>query len=324
MARTPRKLASPARAPSTAERRVSRSASKADPQKAREITALLAAVEVDGDVISRAPKPAGGSLTQSLQIYAAVLSVFAACMGLLLSNAPPSPPACGGVSFGLLLNPSKESIVQLWKCSVAYQEKNWWFVLGFFELLYISLKAFVIPAAFSLCVIAGAIFPLPLAQLLTVSGECLGNGAAYLLSGAIGRPILDYLAPQKLALLRRHIDAEADNMYSFNLFLRFSPVLPNWFINVASPVVGNPLPAFCIGSLFGTQVSLAALAFSGSSLRTAGEQGFDLAAVRTMMVSLGGVMFVLQFAPIVFVYLKKKRQEEARRAAKARAKAKAK
>lgn len=35
------------------------------------------------------------------------------------------------------------------------------------------------------------------------------------------------------------------------LFLRFTPLVPNWFVNLASPIVGMPIKYFCIGTLLG-------------------------------------------------------------------------
>lgn len=35
------------------------------------------------------------------------------------------------------------------------------------------------------------------------------------------------------------------------LFLRITPLLPNWFINLASPIIGVPLAPFTVGTFFG-------------------------------------------------------------------------
>ena len=124
-------------------------------------------------------------------------------LGLLLAivlwNAPPAPAGdvCTGVSVKLLLRPSTKNIVKLWSCATEYQHANWWFVLGLFEVTYLGFKSFAIPAAFSLCILSGAIFPLPIAQLATGVGEAAGSSLCYLLSRAIAKPILERLAPEK-------------------------------------------------------------------------------------------------------------------------------
>ena len=35
------------------------------------------------------------------------------------------------------------------------------------------------------------------------------------------------------------------------LFLRLTPLVPNWFVNVSSPIVGIPIKYFALGTLFG-------------------------------------------------------------------------
>jgi uncharacterized membrane protein YdjX (TVP38/TMEM64 family) len=35
------------------------------------------------------------------------------------------------------------------------------------------------------------------------------------------------------------------------LFLRMTPFLPNWFINLVAPVIGVPLKPFAVGTFFG-------------------------------------------------------------------------
>lgn len=35
------------------------------------------------------------------------------------------------------------------------------------------------------------------------------------------------------------------------LFLRISPIVPNWVVNVANPIVGMPLHIFAFGTFFG-------------------------------------------------------------------------
>ena len=82
-------------------------------------------------------------------------------------------------------------------------------------------------------------------------GETCGSSLCYLLSSAIAKPVLEYLVPAKLISLRKRAEEEHDNMLLFNIFLRLSPA-PTWLVNLASPAMGNPLPSFFFGTLFGT------------------------------------------------------------------------
>ena len=55
--------------------------------------------------------------------------------------------------------------------------------------------------SFALSVLSGAIFPFPLSQILVSTGETCGSSLCYLLSSAIAKPILEYLAADKLVAM---------------------------------------------------------------------------------------------------------------------------
>ena len=42
-----------------------------------------------------------------------------------------------------------------------------------------------------------------------------------------------------------------DDLFNYVLFLRITPFLPNWFINLTGPLVGVPLSPFFWGSVIG-------------------------------------------------------------------------
>ena len=205
------------------------------------------------------------------------------------------------------LRHTADDIAALYRCTAVYQQANELFVAGAFFVAYTFLKTFAIPVAFTLGILGGSTFPLWQSQLLTGVGEALGSSLCYLLSAAIAAPVLQKLAPAKLAMLRERAAQEREHMLLFNFFLRLTPFAPNWFINVASPVCGIPLTPFFVGSLFGTQLSLLFLALSGETLKEAGETGFDLETVKSKGKMLGLLMAVLQCVPIGFIYLQKRR-----------------
>ena len=298
----PRRSVSPARTKTPTER-VTRSASKKTPPAARAPSPPSRAKK------SAKKKASSGDVSRSLRIYFGCVGTLFLLVSVLFSVRPASPPGgvCDGVGPTLLLNPSTASVKALWACTKAYQEANWWFVLVSLEVLYIGIKMLAIPAAFTLCLLAGALFPLPLAQLVTGFGEAIGSSLCYLLSQAFLSPIIEHFFASKLEIMRKRAHEERQYMLSFNFFLRLTPFMPNWMINLSCPLVGVPLGPFFIGSLFGTQLSLLFLALSGATLKVAGESGFDLEKVLAQMKILGLLMLVLQCVPIAFIYFQKRR-----------------
>lgn len=91
------------------------------------------------------------------------------------------------------------------------------------------------------------------------------------MSHLIGRRIVMKFAPDRLryfneqvlntARVIMHTRCGADrcvqiqkhrqNLFNYFLFLRISPLLPNWFVNLASPICSVPFKTFWIGTFFG-------------------------------------------------------------------------
>jgi uncharacterized membrane protein YdjX (TVP38/TMEM64 family) len=47
------------------------------------------------------------------------------------------------------------------------------------------------------------------------------------------------------------VDSHRSSIFNYLLFLRITPLLPNWFINLASPVLGIPYKPFALATLLG-------------------------------------------------------------------------
>lgn len=49
------------------------------------------------------------------------------------------------------------------------------------------------------------------------------------------------------------VDKHRDHLINYIIFLRITPFLPNWFINITSPVINVPLGVFFIGTFIGKE-----------------------------------------------------------------------
>jgi uncharacterized membrane protein YdjX (TVP38/TMEM64 family) len=52
------------------------------------------------------------------------------------------------------------------------------------------------------------------------------------------------------------VDEKRSTLFTFMLFLRTTPLIPNWFVNVSSPIAGIPLSTFFLGTFFGKSPSV--------------------------------------------------------------------
>eukprot|EP00053_Salpingoeca_punica_P023366 m.9772 g.9772 ORF g.9772 m.9772 type:complete len:314 (-) comp5044_c0_seq1:1379-2320(-) len=127
-------------------------------------------------------------------------------------------------------------------------------VLGVFCYLYVFKQAFAIPGSFFLNLLAGAVFGLPLGFALTCVLTAAGASGAYLLSSLLARPVVLHYLPARLEQLRARLAVSSTSpgaLLVALISLRVFPFTPNWFVNLASPVVGVPLPLFALSVFLG-------------------------------------------------------------------------
>lgn len=139
-----------------------------------------------------------------------------------------------------------------------------------FCALYIFLQAFAIPGTSVLNILAGyysgvlyknyyntALTPMPRYALIPVqflASLCaaVGSSCCYLLSRVVGKPLIKTLiSSNRLRSWQEKISQHSHNLFFYFIFMRVTPVIPNWGANLASPHLGVPLRVFFWGTIFG-------------------------------------------------------------------------
>ncbi|MGH0131790.1 UNVERIFIED_CONTAM: hypothetical protein FKN15_053156 [Acipenser sinensis] len=124
------------------------------------------------------------------------------------------------------------------------------------------LQTFAIPGSIFLSILSGYLYPFPLALFLV----CL-------------------------------VDKHRGHLINYIVFLRITPFLPNWFINITAPVINVPLGVFFIGTFFGVAPPSFVAINAGTTLyklTTAGE------AVSWNSLFVLGILAVLSILPVCF------------------------
>lgn len=57
--------------------------------------------------------------------------------------------------------------------------------------------------------------------------------------------------PDLITKLRNMVNHHRHNLFWYMLFLRLTPLVPNWFVNLGCPLVGMPYRYFFFGSAIG-------------------------------------------------------------------------
>ena len=81
--------------------------------------------------------------------------------------------------------------------------------------------------------------------------SAIGASLCYLLSYLVGRPLVLKYFPDKATKWSSQVVQHKDNLLNYIIFLRITPFLPNWFINIASPVIDVPFMPFFFGTFLG-------------------------------------------------------------------------
>lgn len=129
--------------------------------------------------------------------------------------------------------------------------------------IYVVSVTLVIPDSTLLCIIAGFLFPLPLALLYALFSETTGAILFFLASqtackGIIGKKHFQFLNRLRVKFHSHEI--------SYLLFLRFSHLMPFWMINLFAGVLKVELKVFAWTTLVGVLPLTCLLVLGGSGL----------------------------------------------------------
>lgn len=185
-----------------------------------------------------------------------------------------------------------------------YKDDNYLQVLGGVFITYIFLQTFAIPGSLFLSILSGFLFPFFAALILVCTCSAIGASLCFLLSQLLGRKLVLKYFPEKASKWAVIVNKQQDNLFNYVLFLRITPFLPNWFINLTAPVIGVPLKPFALGTFFGVAPPSFVAIQAGQTLHemTATDSAFSWTSI-----SLLGVFAVLSLIPI---FLKQRLKEK--------------
>lgn len=187
--------------------------------------------------------------TQNALLVVGGIFIFSACALLYLYTTFPELEE--SEKPHIKLPRDIEDAKQLGRILDKYKERYFSQVFTGVFVTYIFLQTFAIPGSISLSILSGFLFPFPVALLLVCFCSATGASLCYILSYFLGRRLIYKYVPEKAKKWSAVVSKHRDNLLNYLLFLRITPFLPNWFINIASPVIGVPLTPFWIGTFLG-------------------------------------------------------------------------
>lgn len=148
-----------------------------------------------------------------------------------------------------------------------------------------------------LSILCGFLFSFPVALALVCFCSAIGATMCYLLSQLVGRRLVRHFFPARADEWAAQVERHRDELLSYMLFLRMTPFLPNWFINLVAPVIGVPLVPFAVGTFIGVAPPSFLAIQAGKTLQTmsSSADAFSWQSA-VLLVAFAGVTLM----PVVF------------------------
>ncbi|PRD30182.1 UNVERIFIED_CONTAM: tmem41b [Trichonephila clavipes] len=181
--------------------------------------------------------------------------------------------------------------------------KNLGKVLAHYKERY-YFTSFAIPGSIFLSILSGFLYPFPLAIFLVCTCSALGASFCYLLSSQLGRKVVQRYFPQRAAQWSYQVNKHKDHLLNYIIFLRITPFLPNWFINITSPVIGVPAYPFIMGTFLGVAPPSFVMIQAGKTLHELTSSTDAYSWFSVLMLCL---LAIISLLPILF---KRKLQEK--------------
>lgn len=183
-----------------------------------------------------------------------------------------------------------------------YYQQNSLYVYSLFCYLYIFLQSFGIPGPIILSLLSGALFGGIPGFITVCFCATLGASCCYSLSNLLGKGLVIKFFPDLMKKFNGMVSKQKGNLFWYMLFLRLTPLVPNWFVNMASPIVGIPLKIFFLGTFIGLMPANIIHVKTGLTISEVSEIGLNFHAI------LG--LLVLGFVALIPTLLKKKLEKK--------------
>lgn len=238
--------------------------------------------------------PGGASARMSILLLVAIFACSACVMYLVFRNFP---QLSEDEREKIKIPKDMEDAKALGTVLSKYKDTYYTQVLLAYFATYIFLQTFAIPGSIFLSILSGYLYPFPLALFLVCLCSGLGASFCYMLSYLVGRPMVYKYLTERAQKWSQQVDKHREHLINYIIFLRITPFLPNWFINITSPVINVPLGVFFLGTFLGVAPPSFVAINAGTTLyklTTAGE------AVSWNSLLVLGVLAVVSILPVCF------------------------
>lgn len=180
-----------------------------------------------------------------------IVSLFLFCGFILSSVYQLAPDFKPEESKHIKLPKNFEDARNLGRVLENYKDSHYKSVLLCYFTSYLFLVSFSIPGSTFLSVLAGFLYPSWLAMFFVCLSSAVGATFCYTLANVAGKVFVEKYLKERVSKWQITVEKNRNDLMSYLLFLRITPFLPNWFINITSPVLKIPISTFFWATFFG-------------------------------------------------------------------------
>ncbi|KAE9553444.1 hypothetical protein FO519_003357 [Halicephalobus sp. NKZ332] len=193
-----------------------------------------------------------------------------------------------------------EDAKALGKVLSKYKDQHFYTVFSGIAAVYIVLQSFAIPGSIFLTILSGYLFPFFMALGLVCTCSACGAAVCYCLSYLVGRKLVASYFPERVSGWQQEIQKHRENLFNYIVVLRITPVLPNWFINIASPVIDVSIVPFFWGTFVGVAPPSMLFIQAGTTLQEMVNANIMWSWRNVIMIIVSTIVFLLPEIPWMF------------------------
>lgn len=179
-----------------------------------------------------------------------LVAIFSTCLGLVLGLVYMCPSLTDQEKAVLSRIPkTPQHLLEVGQVVSSYTEQSYWYVMCLFCTVYLVLQSFAIPGPLLLSILAGFLFGNWVGLCVVCVCATTGATLCYLISETLGKGLVIRYFPSALLQANAKLNEHRHNLFFYLLFLRITPILPNWLINISSPIVGVDIVTY-LGATF--------------------------------------------------------------------------
>mmetsp|Transcript_35105 Transcript_35105/g.54857 ORF Transcript_35105/g.54857 Transcript_35105/m.54857 type:complete len:240 (-) Transcript_35105:113-832(-) len=136
---------------------------------------------------------------------------------------------------------SLEEVQEMYVLLGEYKQKNYAAILLGFSAVYLLKQALALPGSPLFNLLGGALFGVPVGFAVCLFCTSVGTALCYLFYATFGGPLVRRLFVEQLARLEEGVRHHRRRLFYYLAVIRIFPMTPNFFINLAAPLIRLPV-----------------------------------------------------------------------------------